>query len=394
MVVEYKRQQDQNVINQGLDYLAWLDDHQAEFRELVRKRLGDRRVTDIDFGASRLLCIAEGFLRQDQAAAENSRRPIELLRYRRYGDAYVALELVYGAAPEPVSQPPDPRPNHVVGEDPDYSIYEPWRKTSEASRTLFRELKTLVESFGSVRTTAFKTEMTFQCMAAPGTRKPVVAFVRLRVRSALRVIINEKYLSAIPLEDGFTHLVDHDKSLVIAIRDREHIRRAEPLLRAAYDNLLKHGHAAARRGSKEEFLESCDDYGKAVLSRILDLADRQSMSIRLGTKGFTLGIDFDGTRVVVCYAYSPGGMYQQSLYTALRDQRGFRKMRAPAAAEQLHEEARRTGLFAPAGKELKCLIDRAFTDDELDTLVAWCESVAQAIREHARPGSSGSSPRG
>ena len=112
----------------------------------------------------------------------------------------------------------------------------------------------------------------------------------------------------------------------------------------------------------------------------------QSMSVRWGTKGFTLGVDVDGTRVVVCYAYSPGSMYQQSLYTALQDQRGFRKMRTPTAAEQLHEEAKRTGLFAPAGRELKCLIDRAFTDAEMGALVAWCESVAPAIRKHAVSG--------
>lgn len=37
---------------------------------------------------------------------------------------------------------------------------------------------------------------------------------------------------------------------------------------------------------------------------------------------------------------------------------------------------------APAGRELKCPINRAFTDHEVDALVAWCESVAQAIVGH------------
>ena len=248
VVVEYKRRQDQNVINQGLDYLAWLEDHQAEFRELVRKQLGDGRVTDIDFGASRLLCIAEEFLRQDQIAAENSRRPIELLRYRRYGDAYVALEWVYGGEPpEPVPPPdiPPASPERAVGEDPDYSIHEPWGKTSEETRTLFHELEKLVKSLGSVRTDVFKSVISFKCTAAPGDKPPVVAYVHLRVRSGLRVHIHGKHLSAIPLEDGFTRPY-HGGYREIAIRDREHIRRAEPLLRAAYDDLHKHGHSAAR----------------------------------------------------------------------------------------------------------------------------------------------------
>lgn len=250
VVVEYKRRQDQNVINQGLDYLAWLDDHKAEFRELVRKKLGDGRVTDIDFGKSRLLCIAEEFPRQDRIAAENSRRSIELLRYRRYGDAYMALERVYGGdvQGEAVDKRPrpEPEPRPVArGQRPDYSIHEPWDKTNEETRTLFHELEKLVNSLGSVQTDVHKNHISFKCTAAPGDRPPVVAYVHVRVRSGLRVHIHGKHLSAIPLEDGFTRPC-HGGYREIAIRDQEHVRRTEPLLRAAHDDLRKHGHSAAR----------------------------------------------------------------------------------------------------------------------------------------------------
>ena len=135
--------------------------------------------------------------------------------------------------------------------------------------------------------------------------------------------------------------------------------------------------------SKTEFLNSCDDYGRGVFSRILDLADRKGMSQRWGTRGFSIGVDVDGARVVVCYAYPPASVFKQSLYTALRDRAGLRKTQAPAAAiQELRNDAEQTGLFAPAGQELRCLIDRAFTDAETDVVVAWCESVEQAIRAH------------
>ena len=241
VVIEYKRHQDQNVINQGLDYLAWLEDHQAEFRELVRKQLGDGRVADIDFGASRLLCIAEEFPRQDRVAAENSRRLIELLRYRRYGDAYVALEWVYGGeTPEPVPRPniPPAPPKRAAGEDPDFSIYKNWDKTSEETQTLFHELEKSVNSLGSVRTDVFKTVISLKCTAAPSDKPPVLAYVHLRVQSGLRVHIHEKHLSSIPLEDGFTSPYDGSYREIV-IRDREHIRKAGPLLRAAYDALCR-----------------------------------------------------------------------------------------------------------------------------------------------------------
>lgn len=39
VIVEYKRQQKENVINQGLFYLDWLMDHQADFEKLVQQRL-------------------------------------------------------------------------------------------------------------------------------------------------------------------------------------------------------------------------------------------------------------------------------------------------------------------------------------------------------------------
>ena len=136
--------------------------------------------------------------------------------------------------------------------------------------------------------------------------------------------------------------------------------------------------------SEDDFLKGCDEHGKGVFSRILEFARSRSMSINWGTKGFSMGVDVDGARVVICYAYPPAAVFKQTLYTALRDRAGIeRKTSAPAEAiDRLRNAAEATRLFAPAGRELKCLINRAFTDDEVDALVAWCDSAAQAIVEH------------
>ena len=141
---------------------------------------------------------------------------------------------------------------------------------------------------------------------------------------------------------------------------------------------------ARRVVSEEEFLNSCDENGEIVFSRILDSARRKSMSISWGTKGFSVGVDVDGTRVVVCYGYLPTSVFKQTLYTALCDRAGIQKKTgAPAeAVGRLRNSAEATGLFTPAGRDLKCVIDRAFTDDEVDKLVAWCEAVEQAIAQH------------
>ena len=388
VVVEYKRRQDENVINQGLDYLAWLDDHQAEFREIVRKRLGDGRVAGIDFTAPRLLCIAAGFPRQDKIAAENSRRRIDLLVYRRFGDAFVALEWAHGGEPpapdgtlrkDSHARHPSTAPGVAGGDAPDYSRYKNWDKISEETRTLFRELEEIAKSIGPVRTDPSRNVLSIKCIAAPGDKPRVIAFVHLRTRAGIRLHIHGKHLSHIPLENGFTRPIDRGYREV-AIRDREHIRKAEPLLRAAYDNLSKHGHSP-RRVTENEFLESCDEFGKGVFASILDLARRESMPIHWGSKGFSVGVAMDGTRVVVCYCFPPTSVYKQSLYTALRDRAGIqRKAGAPdEVIDRLWQAAKVTGLFIPAGRELKCVIDRKFVTEEVDALVAWCESVEQAI---------------
>src|SRR5205823_11246873 len=40
VIIEYKRSTSENVINQGLFYLDWLLDHQAEFQLLVMQKFG------------------------------------------------------------------------------------------------------------------------------------------------------------------------------------------------------------------------------------------------------------------------------------------------------------------------------------------------------------------
>ena len=135
--------------------------------------------------------------------------------------------------------------------------------------------------------------------------------------------------------------------------------------------------------SKAEFLESCDAYGRAVFSRILDLENHEGVFVRWRTTSFSLEVDVDGARVEVCTVGQPGSKFKQAVQTSLgSDNWGIRTTGAPSeVVEQLWKKAVQTGLFAPVGIDLRCLVDRAFTDHEMDALVAWCVAAGQAIRE-------------
>jgi len=92
-ILEYKRSVGENVINQGLFYLDWLMDHQAEFKLLVMDKLGKAAADAIDWSAPRLVCIAADFTKYDGHAVQQINRNIELIRYRRFGEELLLLEL-------------------------------------------------------------------------------------------------------------------------------------------------------------------------------------------------------------------------------------------------------------------------------------------------------------
>ncbi|OIH85359.1 DUF91 domain-containing protein [Arthrobacter sp. UCD-GKA] len=94
VILEYKRTINENVINQGLFYLDWLMDHQAEFRLLVEDKLGRDASMRIDWSTPRLVCVANDFTRYDEHAVKQIDRNVELVRYRDFGSDLMAIELV------------------------------------------------------------------------------------------------------------------------------------------------------------------------------------------------------------------------------------------------------------------------------------------------------------
>jgi len=94
VIIEYKRSIGENVINQGLYYLDWLMDHQAEFKLQVMDALGTAAATQIDWSSPRVLCIAADFTKFDAHAVQQINQSVELIRYRRFGDDLLLFEQV------------------------------------------------------------------------------------------------------------------------------------------------------------------------------------------------------------------------------------------------------------------------------------------------------------
>jgi len=89
VIIEYKKGQNENVINQGLSYLRWLLDHQADFEVLVN---GKNLSSKIDWGSPRVICVAESYNKFDLDTADLLPFNIELLKYKVYENNTLLVE--------------------------------------------------------------------------------------------------------------------------------------------------------------------------------------------------------------------------------------------------------------------------------------------------------------
>lgn len=97
VIIEYKRNRNDNVINQSLSYLKWLKSQKPGFFEkLMLDKLG-KEATDkikLDWHNPRVICVAENYSKFDIDTAEVVPLRIELMKYRFYEDGIFALEPV------------------------------------------------------------------------------------------------------------------------------------------------------------------------------------------------------------------------------------------------------------------------------------------------------------
>lgn len=88
-VIEYKKGQNDSVINQGLSYLRWLLDHKDSFEKLCSEK---NISMQIQWSAPRVICIAESYNKFDADTADLLPINIELYKYKLYEDDLLVLD--------------------------------------------------------------------------------------------------------------------------------------------------------------------------------------------------------------------------------------------------------------------------------------------------------------
>lgn len=95
VIIEYKKVESSELVNQSLYYLAWLNDHRGDFALLAEQQLGKK--VEIDWGDIRVICLAPNYRKYDLHAVQVMGQNIELWTYRRFQNDTFYLEEVYPA---------------------------------------------------------------------------------------------------------------------------------------------------------------------------------------------------------------------------------------------------------------------------------------------------------
>jgi len=245
VIIEYKRALNENVINQGLFYLDWLLDHKRDFQWLTLEVLGLEVSKLIDWTAPRLLCIAGDFTRYDQHAIKQINRNIELLRYRRFGDELLMLELVHAPKVARLAAPLAPHTredsNAAVGAATDFAdpyvsqrIAYRLGNAPKEIRDIFQATSDYLVGIGDdvqvkelKNYVAFKRIKNFACLELYPQARVVIAYLKVDPRSVI-------------IEEGFTRDVTKighfgTGDLEVSMRTLNDFTKAQPLFQRAYE---------------------------------------------------------------------------------------------------------------------------------------------------------------
>ncbi|MGF6370914.1 putative transport protein [Paraburkholderia sp. RAU6.4a] len=237
VIIEYKRHSNENVINQGLFYLDWLLDHQAEFRWLVMEKLGKDVADEIEWAGTRLLCIAADFTRYDQHAVQQIPRNIELIGYKLFGDDLLLLELVNAqsvpdaTAVKPAQTDLSAEPEKPKAAGKDKSVDEQLAIASAEIRDLYAQLTSALTALGDdvqekrlKLYTAFRRLKNFACVVVYPNR----LLVTLKLDPA-----------SVAPEEGFSRDVSQvghwgTGDVELTLRGQPDLERSRPPLERSY----------------------------------------------------------------------------------------------------------------------------------------------------------------
>ncbi len=239
VIIEYKKVESSELINQSLFYLAWLRDHRGDFEIAAQKALG--ATVSVDWSDIRVICIAPNYRKYDLYAVQMMGTNIELWTYRLFTNGALYLEEIQQktsalnisrssgandtdiAAPAKEAESASP-PEQYTFEDHLHGKSSAIHEISYSVQECILGLDPAIEEIPKKHYIAYRSSQNIVCMEI--LRHKVYLFLKL----------NPKELAGLPVIARDVSSIGHSGTgdLEITLSSLDDLEVAKPLIEMAY----------------------------------------------------------------------------------------------------------------------------------------------------------------
>ena len=209
-------------------------DHRGDFEILVRDSYGKDSAAQIEWSAPRLICIAADFTKYDTHAVKQMGRNIELVRYRKFGQDLLLLELLTAVSAAPQPAPVLDPVTGLVKVTKYKTVSEMMSDAGSELANLYSDVETFLLGLGD--------DVTKKTLRFYFAFRRIKNFACVEVKTSLDVV--RVYLKINPdtieLRDGFTRDVRNvghfgTGDLEVTLKSHDDLERAKPLIVQSYE---------------------------------------------------------------------------------------------------------------------------------------------------------------
>ena len=238
VIIEYKKVESSELVNQSLFYLAWIQDHRGDFEIAAQKSLGNK--VEVDWSDIRVICLAPNYKRYDLHAVQVMGANLELWTYRVFTNDSLYLEEVFqkSLTASPSSSPSDK--GLTAGQKAALSrktgIYtveqhfkdkpDPIKELAQSVRDFLVDLDSAVEEVPKKCYIAYKISQNFVCMEIHKAK--VLLYVKL----------DPKTLDSPKNARDVTNIGHYGTgNLELSVKNQSDLEIVKPLLEQAYQKV-------------------------------------------------------------------------------------------------------------------------------------------------------------
>lgn len=140
--------------------------------------------------------------------------------------------------------------------------------------------------------------------------------------------------------------------------------------------------ASLPKVDEKQFLNSLDENGFKVFNSVFEFGRNEGLLFRWGSKGFSINIELDSGFVSLFFGYPPDSVFKQSIYTGFEEI--SKKVNNPDEIIDFYKSSlNNLGFFVNAKSNLKWVIDKSYSDDEINKFLKTIENVISKIKENS-----------